>query len=113
MRIIHKYGCCIYPNIQVGKGFFIAHPIGIVIGNCTIGENFCILQNCTIGVKSDEDNETQSYPQIGNNVTISASSLILGPIKICDNVTIGANSLVIHDIVTSGVYVGSPVRQVK
>ena len=50
-KIFKKYGCCIYPNAKVGRGFCIAHPVGIVLGKCEVGENFVIFQNATIGVK--------------------------------------------------------------
>lgn len=113
LKILRKYNCCIYPHISVDKGFHVAHPVGIVIGDCTIGKDFAILQNCTIGVKSGLDNINRTYPVIGDNVTMGASSLVLGNVKVCDNVIIGANSLVISDICESGVYVGSPVRKAK
>lgn len=45
LRIIRKYGCVIYPNASVGKGLYIAHQVGIVIGKSVIGENFTIYQN--------------------------------------------------------------------
>lgn len=42
LRILKKYGCIIFPNAVVGKGFHICHPVGIVIGTCTIGNDFMI-----------------------------------------------------------------------
>ena len=110
LRIYHRYGCCIYPSAKVGKGFLIAHPVGIVIGDCTIGDNFTILQNSTIGVKSNQDNFKKTYPRIGNNVMLCCNSAILGNVTVCDDVTIGANSLVNSSIYESGVYAGSPAK---
>lgn len=112
LRIYHRYGCCIYPRAKVGKGFLIVHPVGVVIGECTIGENFTILQNCTVGVKSNQDNVRNTHPRIGDNVMLCCNSAILGNTKVCDDVTIGANSLVISDIHSSGTYVGNPVRKI-
>lgn len=112
-KIIRKYGCIIYPNAKVGKGFNIVHPVGIVIGQCTIGEDFTIYQNCTIGVRRENDESKGLIPVVGNNVRLCSSSLIIGAVNITDNVTIGANSLIIHDIECSGTYVGNPAKKVR
>lgn len=112
LRIIHRYGCLIFPYAQVGKGFRIAHPVGIVIGKCSIGENFSIYQNCTIGTKHPGDEKLNLCPQIGNNVNLYSGSMIFGAVNICDNVSIGANSVVLESISLSGIYVGSPAKAV-
>lgn len=112
LKILHRYGCIIYANINVGKGFYIAHPVGIVIGRCDIGENFTIYQNTTIGVQHPGDEAKELWPHIGNHVRLATGSIILGNISVCDGVTIGANSLVIRDIEQPGTYVGSPVRRI-
>lgn len=108
LRIYHRYGCCIYPSAKVGKGFLIAHLVGIVIGDCTIGEDFRIYQNCTIGTRNFNEVKKKS-PVIGNNVVLASNSLILGGVTIVDDVVVGANSLVVKDIDKSGTYVGSPI----
>lgn len=116
MRILHKYGCWISVSAKVGKGFKVAHPVGIVMGACTAGENFALYQNTTIGAKHVSDlqrTDEQIYPRIGNNVKAFAGSIILGDISICDDTFIGANSLVIKSIEEPGTYVGSPVRKIK
>lgn len=112
-RIMHKYGCCIYSNATVGRGFSIVHPVGIVIGKAEIGENFTIYQNCTVGVRRENDESKGLTPKIGNNVKLCSNSLIIGNVTIADDVTIGAQSLVINSIDEAGVYVGSPVKKVK
>lgn len=109
LRILRKYGCCIYPSAEVGKGFHITHPVGIVIGDCKIGTDFIIYQNCSIGTKKWKDEP----PEIGNHCQLASNSLILGNIKICDYVIIGANSLVLKDINESGTYVGNPLRRLR
>ena len=113
LTILRRYGCIIYANINVGKGFHIAHPVGIVIGRCDIGENFTIYQNTTIGVQHPGDEAKGLWPHIGNRVRLATGSIILGNITICDDVMIGANSLVIRDIDQPGTYVGSPVRKIS
>ena len=109
LKIIRKYGCVIFPNAEVGRGFSITHPTGIVIGNCKIGTDFMIYQNCSIGSKTPGDDT----PEIGDHVELSTNSVVLGHIRIADNVLIGANSLVIKDIPEPGVYAGNPVRKIR
>ncbi len=115
IKILKKYGCVIYPNAIVGRGFHICHPVGIVIGNCTIGDNFMIYQNCTVGSGMEKANPKtgSTHPLIGNNVSLCANSSIIGGVCIVDNVVIGAHSLVIKDIEERGTYVGAPVKRVK
>lgn len=110
LHILHRYGCCIYPAAKVARGFYIAHPVGIVIGNCTIGRDFCIFQNCTVGTSRHGWDAKGYVPQIGNGVTMYANSLIVGRVRVADGVTLGANSLILHDAPQSGTYVGSPAR---
>lgn len=63
LRILYKYGCCIFPSAKVDRGFWIEHPVGIVIGNCTIGKEFTIHQNTTIGVKHRYDDSKGLIPK--------------------------------------------------
>lgn len=105
-KIARRYGCCIFRSAKVGKGFRIEHPDGIVIGECRIGENFSIHQNCTIVTR----NNSIVGPQIGNNVTQYARSAVLGDIVICDDVKIGANSVVINSLEKGDIYSGSVVK---
>ena len=109
LKIIHRYGCVIYPSANVGKGFHITHPVGIVIGDCNIGDNFMIYQNCSVGTRHYKD----APPHIGNKVMLCSNSLILGNVKVSDGVTIGASSLVINDINEPGVYAGNPLVKLK
>lgn len=113
LRIWHRYGCCIYPYAQVGRGFYIAHPVGIVIGKCIIGQNFLIYQNSTVGAKRELDEAKGLIPQIGNDVTVYSNSVIVGNIKVADNVIVGANSVVLSDLKEAGTYVDSPARKVR
>lgn len=115
LKILKKYGCVIFPNAIVGKGFHICHPVGIVIGTCTIGENFMVYQGCTVGSGMEKVNAKSgsSHPVIGNNVRLCANSSILGGVCVTNNVVIGAHSLVIKDIEESGVYAGVPAKKIK
>ena len=109
LKIQRRYGCIIFPTAEVGRGFHITHPTGIVLGNCKAGKDFVIYQNCSVGEKKQGDD----CPVIGNNVQICTNSVVLGHIRIVDNVKIGAQSLVLHDINESGIYAGNPLRKIK
>ena len=109
LKISRRYGCIIFPTAQISRGFHITHPTGIVIGNCKVGENFMVFQNCCIRGKKPGDD----WPSIGNNVQLCSGSIIIGNIKIDDNVIIGAMSLVIKDINEPGTYAGNPLKKIK
>ena len=118
IKLMRRYSIMIGENCEIGLGFKIWHPYGIIINNVTIGTNFQVQHNVTIGLKdlgSDKRGigHKELLPVIGNNVCVYAGSYILGPVKVGDNAIIGANSLVIHDAEENGTYVGSPARRVK
>ncbi|NJD85907.1 serine acetyltransferase [Candidatus Erwinia dacicola] len=89
----NKYGLDIKLGAVIGEGLSISHYVGIVIADCcTIGKNFYIKQNVTIGVKH---NDQQGKIYIGDNVNIGANSCIIGNnLYIGDNVTVGAMSFI-------------------
>ena len=116
--LMRRYGIMIGDTCEIGLGFKIWHPYGVIINNVIIGENFQVQHNCTIGLKDrGEDNKGIGFkellPVIGNDVCMYAGSYILGPVKVGNNVTIGANTVVLHDLEENGTYVGSPARKVK
>ena len=113
LHILKHYNCCFFMNANIGRGFYIEHPIGIVIGRCEIGQNFHIYQNSTIGVRRPLDDSKGLFPHIGDNVTIGCNCAVLGNVTIADNVIVGANSVVLNDLSESGTYVGAPARKVK
>jgi serine O-acetyltransferase len=106
--------CDIDPGSQIGPGLKIPHPCGIVIGPCRIGRNFMILQNVTIGMKrfSDDEASPESYPDIGDDVTISSGAAILGGLRIGSGSLIGANAVVLSNIPDGRVAVGAPAKLV-
>jgi len=111
-KLLYKFSMYIHPNCRIGKGLKIEHPLGIVIGNCEIGENFTILHNCTIGSQRVGESNYMEKTKIGNNCILYANSLVLGPIKVCDNVKVGCNSMLNKDALISGTYVGTPAHLV-
>jgi serine O-acetyltransferase len=106
-------GADIHPGATVGKGFFIDHAIGVVIGETSvIGDNVSIFQGVTLGGVSSE-RDKKRHPTIGNNVVIGAHAVVLGDILIGDNTRIGAGSVVIKDVPPNSTVVGIPGRVVR
>ena len=96
-------------HTQIGKGFFLAHPIGIVINDeAIIGDYVWVYQNVTIAKMYGK-----GAPIIGNNVLLFAGAKIIGNVKIGDNVVIGANAVVTHDIPDNAIAVGIPAKVIN
>ena len=106
-RAAKKTGIEIHPGAQIGKGFFIDHGTGVVIGETTIiGDNVTIYQCATLGGTGKETGKR--HPTIGNNVMISCGAKVLGSITVGDNSKIGAGSVVIEDVPANCTVVGVP-----
>jgi serine O-acetyltransferase len=100
-------GIEIHPGAQIGKGFFIDHGMGVVIGETTIVGDDCVLfQGVTLGGTGKETGKR--HPTLGNNVMVSAGAKVLGNITIGDNVKIGAQSVVLKDVPSNCTVVGVP-----
>lgn len=111
-RAVRKTGIEIHPGAQIGKGFFIDHGNGVIIGETTIiGDNVTLYQGVTLGGTGKEHGKR--HPTIGNNVMISAGAKILGSFTIGDNSKIGAGSVVLHEVPPHSTVVGVPGRVVK
>lgn len=105
-------GIEIHPGAKIGKGFFIDHGMGVVIGETAeVGDNCLLYHNVTLGGVSLA--QTKRHPTLGNNVVVGAGAKVLGNINIGDNVKIGANSVVLKDVAPNSVVVGVPGRVVK
>lgn len=111
-RGVRKTGIEIHPGAQIGKGFFIDHGNGVIIGETTvIGDNVTLYQGVTLGGTGKE--QGKRHPTIGNNVMISAGAKVLGSFKIGDNSKIGAGSVVLEEVPPNSTVVGVPGRVVK
>lgn len=111
-RAVRKTGIEIHPGAQIGKGFFIDHGNGVIIGETTIiGDNVTLYQGVTLGGTGKE--QGKRHPTIGNNVMISTGAKILGSFKIGDNSKIGAGSVVLEEVPPNSTVVGVPGRVVK
>lgn len=105
-------GIEIHPGAQIGKGFFIDHGMGVVIGETAIiGDNVLLYQAVTLGGTGLV--QGKRHPTIGNNVVVGAGAKILGNITVGDNSYIGANAVVIKDVPANSTVVGVPGRITK
>lgn len=106
-------GIEIHPGATVGKGLFIDHGMGIVIGeSAIIGDNCTIYHGVTLGGTGKEKGKKR-HPTIGNNVLIGAGAKVLGPCVVGDNSLIGANTFVSFDVEPHSTVVGSKGRIIK
>jgi serine O-acetyltransferase len=102
-------GVEIHPGAKIGKGLFIDHGMGVVIGETTeIGDNVTIYHGVTLGGTGKE--KGKRHPTIGDNVVIGAGAKVLGPIKIGNTAKIGANTVVLTDVPANATAVGVPAR---
>jgi serine O-acetyltransferase len=105
-------GVEIHPGAKIGKGLFIDHGSGVVIGETAeIGNNCLIYQGVTLGGTGKE--RGKRHPTLGNNVMVGAGARVLGPFRVGDNVKIAANAVVLESIPDNCTAVGVPAKIVK
>ena len=106
-------GIEIHPGATIGKGLFIDHGMGVVIGETAeIGDDVLIYHGVTLGGTGKDTGKR--HPTVGNNVVIGCGAKVLGPINIGNNVKIGANSVVLKDVPDDSTTVGIPaVNKIK
>ena len=116
-RIISQFarfrtGIEIHPGAKIGKGLFIDHGMGVVIGETAeIGDNCLIYQGVTLGGTGKD--KGKRHPTLGDNVMVGAGAKVLGPFKIGNNVKIAANAVVLEEIPDNCTAAGVPARIVK
>lgn len=104
-------GVEIHPAAIIGKGLFIDHGMGVVIGETSvIGDHVSIYQGVTLGGTSQL--KTKRHPTVGDQVVIGAGAILLGAITIGDHVKIGAGSVVVTNVPSHSTVVGVPGRVV-
>lgn len=111
-RTARKTGIEIHPGATIGKGLFIDHGTGVVIGEtCIIGDNVTLYQGVTLGGNGKEHGKR--HPTIGNNVMVSAGAKVIGSFTVGENSKIGAGSVVIKPVPPNSTVVGVPGQVVK
>jgi serine O-acetyltransferase len=105
-------GIEVHPGAEIGKGVFIDHGIGVVIGETAIvGDYSLIYQGVTLGGTGKESGKR--HPTLGNNVVVGAGAKVLGNLEIGDRVRIGAGSVVLRNVPADSTVVGIPGRIVS
>lgn len=105
-------GIEIHPGATIGKGLFIDHGSGVVIGETAeIGDNCTLYQGVTLGGTGKDVGKR--HPTLGNNVMVGAGAKILGPFKVGDNAKIASNAVVLSEVPADSTAVGIPARIVK
>ena len=102
-------GIEIHPGAIIGKGVFIDHGMGVVIGETAIVGDYCLLHHgVTLGATGKESG--QRHPTLGCHVTVGAGAKILGNIKVGSHARVGAITVVLKDIPPNSTVVGIPGR---
>ena len=105
-------GIEIHPGAAIGRGVFIDHGMGVVIGETAIvGDYSLIYQGVTLGGTGKESGKR--HPTVGENVVVGAGAKVLGNIRIGNNVRVGAGSIVLQDVPDNCTVVGVPGRIVR
>ena len=105
-------GIEIHPGAKIGRGLFIDHGMGVVIGETTeIGDDCTIYQGVTLGGTGKD--KGKRHPTLGNNVLVGAGARVLGPFKVGDNSRIAAGAVVLEEVPPNSTAVGVPARIVR
>jgi serine O-acetyltransferase len=105
-------GIEIHPAATIGRGLFIDHGSGVVIGETAeVGDHVTMYQGVTLGGTGFA--RGKRHPTVGDEVMIGAGSKLLGPIEVGAGSKIGANSVVIHDVPPNSTVVGNPGHPVR
>lgn len=111
-RAVRKTGIEIHPGAKIGKGFFIDHGSGVIIGETSeIGDNVTLYQGVTLGGTGKE--QGKRHPTLKDNVMVSAGAKVLGSFTIGENSKIGAGSVVLKEVPPNCTVVGVPGRIVR
>ena len=108
----HFTGIEIHPGATIGKGLFIDHGMGVVIGETAeIGDNCTIYQGVTLGGTGKDVGKR--HPTLGDNVMIGAGAKVLGPVKVGSNSKVAANAVVLREVPENSTAVGIPAKIVR
>lgn len=108
-RCRHRTGIEIHPGATIGKGLFIDHGMGVVIGETTeIGDYCTLYQNVTLGGTGKDVGKR--HPTLGNYVMVGSGAKVLGPFKIGDHARIAAGAVVLSEVPANATAVGVPAR---
>ena len=105
-------GIEIHPGAKIGKGLFIDHGMGVVIGETAeIGDNCTLYQGVTLGGTGKDSGKR--HPTLGDNVMVGAGAKVLGPFKIGSGTKVASGAVVLEEIPENSTAVGIPARVVR
>ena len=105
-------GIEIHPGTKIGRGLFIDHGMGVVIGETAeIGDNVTLYHGVTLGGTGKE--KGKRHPTIGDGAIIGTGAKVLGPIYVGSGAKIGANAVVLKDVPAQSTAVGIPAKILK
>ena len=100
-------GIEIHPGATIGRGLFIDHGMGVVIGETAeIGDNCHIFQGVTLGGTSTR--REKRHPTLRDGVVVGAGAKIIGAVTIGENARIGAGAVVVSSVPPNATVVGVP-----
>ena len=102
-------GIEIHPGARIGRGVFIDHGMGVVIGETAVIGDHCLLyQGVTLGGTGKQHGKR--HPTLKENVVVGAGAKVLGAITVGANTRIGAGSVLLRDVASDSTVVGIPGR---
>lgn len=105
------FQCDIHPAARIGKGIFLDHATGLVVGSTAeIGDDVSMLHSVTLGGTGKEDGDR--HPKIRNGVLIGAGAKIIGNIEVGHCARVAAGSVVLHPVPHNKTVAGVPARVV-
>ena len=108
----HRTGIEIHPGATIGKGLFIDHGMGVVIGETAeIGDYCTLYQNVTLGGTGKD--QGKRHPTLGNNVLVGSGAKVLGPFRVGNNARIAAGAVVLSEVPDDATAVGVPAKVVR
>lgn len=104
-------GIEIHPGATIGRGLFIDHGMGVVIGETAeVGDDVTLYHGVTLGGTGKD--KGKRHPTLGNNVVVGAGAKILGPILIGNDAKVGANAVVVKNVPDGATAVGIPAKNI-
>src|SRR5215813_7776018 len=102
-------GIEIHPGAQIGRGFFIDHGMGVVIGETTqIGDWVTLYQGVTLGGTGKQ--RGKRHPTIEDHAVVGVGAVVLGAITVGRDARVGGGAVVVKDVPAHSTAVGVPAR---
>jgi serine O-acetyltransferase len=110
-RMSELFAVDIHPAVPIGKGVFIDHATGVVIGEtAVIEDDVSILQNVTLGGTGKDEGDR--HPKIRRGALISVGAKVLGNIEVGEHAKVAAGSVVLKDVAPHCTVAGIPAKAV-